>query len=133
MWIFDKLFNRKIEGKSSLDNVIDENGAIKVQPQALNGLTHSLNELDATLKQIVDDAIADAGQNGVACTQEQWNGIKQLLNKSLYLSYEGISMIKCVDDGFTYIFGYTAENYGYRLEVYYEETENLLKAVYRES
>ena len=68
--------------------------------------THSLNELDEMLKDIVEDAIADNGQNGVACTQAQWNAIKVLLDKSLYLNYEGTSLMKTAMGLNTYHFGF---------------------------
>lgn len=68
-------------------------------------LTHSFDEIAPTIKQIVEDAIDDGGNNGVACTQAQWNVIKALLDKSLYLNYAGYNMIKVVDNGNGYIFG----------------------------
>ena len=77
-------------------------------------LTHSFNELDATLKQIVDDAIDDAWTDGVACSQEQWTSIKALLDDSLYLSYGDWSMIKNAVgiNGRGYRFGCTSNAIG---------------------
>lgn len=66
-------------------------------------LTHSFNELDETLQQIIEDAISTGT---ASCTQAQWNVIKALLDKSLYLNYDGTSMIKSNTNGIdNYLFG----------------------------
>lgn len=94
-------------------------------------LTHSLAELDSTLRQLVEDAIDDSSQ-GVACTQAQWDVIKALLDKSLYFNYENVSMIKTFTNGINmYTFGglsYTGESVytEYTLGFYYDSgNENL--------
>ena len=96
-------------------------------------LTHSFNELDDTLKALVESAI-ETGQ-GVACTEPQWNSIKLLLNKSLYFNYGGISMIKTYSDGmYNYVFGGNdlANSNGYTLSVQYDVTDNLINVVFAE-
>jgi len=109
---------------------IEGNGINKVQPSALVGLTHSFNELDPTLKQIVDDSL-DTGTS-VACTQTQWDNIKQLLDKSLYLNYDGYLMIKNVSEINHYIFGCYGGNYGFTIEMFYDLTNNTLEVKYHE-
>lgn len=97
-------------------------------------LTHSFTELDPTLKQIVDDAIA-AGGDGVACTQEQWNAIKSLLDKSLYLNYNDYSMIKSIVILDQYTFGVDCNDtleLASCLRIYYDANNNLLYAIYKE-
>lgn len=90
-------------------------------------LTHSFNELDPTLKQIVDDAITDGATDGVACSEAQWSAIKSLLDKSLYLSYDGYSLIKTWFDGINYYtFGYLGDVQGSSLEISYNDTDALL-------
>lgn len=78
-------------------------GVDKVTPQALVGLTHSFNELNPTLKAIVNDAIS----NGSAtCSLQQWTAIKNLLDISLYFNYSGYSLLKTATDGLhDYVFG----------------------------
>ncbi len=105
-------------------------GASEVRPSALDGLTHSFDELDSTLKAIVDDAI-DGGST--SCTEQQWNTIKQLLDKTLYLSYEGLSLIKGASNGIdTYMFGCRGANYGYTFEIYYDVPSTTLNMYYEE-
>lgn len=105
------------------------NGASKLN---YSQLTHSLAELDSTLTQIVQDAIDDAWADGVSCTQEQWNTIKALLDKSLYFNYNGVTLIKSfTDDNHEYGFGVTHSQAGYSLDFYYSD-DNLLYAKYDE-
>ena len=69
-------------------------------------MTHSFAELDSTLRGIIDAAILDGGQSGVACTLHQWQAIKNLLDKSLYLYYSDTSLIKTLSNGINnYVFG----------------------------
>lgn len=78
-------------------------------------LTHSFNELDPTLKALCESAIN--AQTPVSCTQQQWNTIKKLLDKSLYFNYNGISMIKSIVDGIDmYSFGgCSGTNFGFKI------------------
>ena len=70
------------------------------------GLTHSFAELDETLQTLVQSAIDDGAENGVACSEAQWNLIKALLDKSLFVNYQGYSLIKTATDGIaSYLFG----------------------------
>jgi len=98
--------------------------------------THSFSELDSTIKRIVDDAIADSWENGVACTQNQWNAIKKLLDKSLYLYYNDLSLIKTITDGFSvYKFGlYDSDTSGVArvVDFQYDYDNGLLFAQVRE-
>ena len=95
--------------------------------------THSFNELDQVLQELIQDAIQDNGSSGVACTQAQWNTIKALLDKSLYISYNGFSMIKASTNGIeTYCFGLTDGNYGASLSFNFIISSGLLFAVYFE-
>lgn len=120
------------DGELTFELEFSSSGVSKVYPSVLVGLTHSFNELDQALQDLVNDAIAEAG-NGVVCTQVQWNAIKELLDKSLYLNYNGNSMIKCTSDGlYTYVFGDIAVNYGYRIEIYYDITNTRLFMEYQE-
>ena len=87
-------------------------------------LTHSFNELDATLKAIVESAIEDGGTSGVACTQAQWNAIKSLLDKSLYLNHEGWSMIKTLTNGIDeYMFGVQGTSLGATIQIMYDSND----------
>lgn len=105
-------------------------GAPKLNFEAL---THSFNELDPTLKQIVEDAIDDGDQDGVACSEAQWSVIKSLLEKSLYLNYGNWSMIKGTTDGFTtYTFGIKSIAYGAQLSINYNVADKLLFALFEE-
>lgn len=125
--LYDKLMNRVIKGKLTIESGDD------VNKLNFSELTHSLDDLDATLKQIVQDALADGWVNGVACTQAQWNVIKALLDKSLYFNYAGSSMIKSFTDGIIeYGFGGTGSSAGYMLVFYYGIDDNLLYAKYDE-
>lgn len=82
---------------------LSSNGVDKID---FINLTHSFNELDLTLKQIVDDAIIDNNYKGVPCSQAQWNVIKALLEKSLYLYYNLTSIIKIQTGLNDFVFGY---------------------------
>lgn len=91
--------------------VIDDDGQTiwydKYGAEKLNfeNLTHSFDDLDATLKALCESAIA-SGDNGVSCTHEQWDKIKSLLDNSLYFYDNGYSMIKSYTDGISiYFFG----------------------------
>ena len=99
-------------------------GVNKIQ---FSALTHSFNELDETLQGIIDSAISTG--EAQHCTQAQWNAIKELLDKSLYINYEGYSMIKSVSDGIgNYVFGGPANTAfaGYHsLEIRVDENYNL--------
>lgn len=119
-------------------SVNDENSNTNITPNGVDkldfaSLTHSFNELDPTIKQIVEDAIADADTNGVACTQAQWNEIKSLLDKSLYLQYGSYSLIKSYFNGIDkYVFGeYGGDDSGFKFSILW--TENLLYIVYEEA
>lgn len=91
--------------------------------------THSFAELDETLQGIVEDAIQDDSENGVACSEAQWNVIKALLDKSLYLCYDNCSMIKCTSTIDQYCFGNSKGALaGMSLEIYYDMSEHLLYA-----
>lgn len=93
------------KGKEEVLNEIATNGVDKVNPQALVGLTHSFAELDETLQTLVESAI-ESGDKGVACTEPQWNKIKELLDKSLYLANNGDVLIKTYTIGiYDYAFG----------------------------
>lgn len=108
----------------------DFDGADKIN---FASLTHSLAELDSTLRQLVEDAVADNFGDGVSCTQAQWNVIKALLDKSLYFNYGGVSLIKSFTDGINdYCFGMTNSDTGYILELLFESENSILKAKYGE-
>jgi hypothetical protein len=109
---------------------INEDGSIEGGATKL--YTHSFDELSPALKQIVEDAIADAWDNGIACTQQQWSNIKALFDKSLYLNYYGVSMIKTIDGMSDYVFGNGSSVSGYYLTFLYDSNTNLLYAKYEE-
>lgn len=92
-------------------------------------LTHSFNELDSTLKQIVEDAIEDNMQDGVSCTIAQWNVIKKLLNESLYIFYNGYSLIKILItdiEGYTFGMGSQFMDNGASLHLAYDSNNQKL-------
>lgn len=82
--------------------------------------THSLAELDETLRRLVEDAIADDGTDGVSCTQVQWDAIRSLLDKSLYFNYNGYSMIKSCSDETTFNFGHLGIIGGSSFEIHFD-------------
>ena len=94
-----------IDGEADESLELAPSGTSKIQPSALVGLTHSLSELDPTLKAIIDTAI-DTHQP-VDCTEEEWNTIKRLLDNSLYLNYNGYTLIKVCNDVYFYAFGFS--------------------------
>lgn len=102
-------------------------GVDKVNPSALVGLTHSFNELDPALKAIVDAAISTREE--VACTQSQWDAIKVLLDKSLYINFNGYSLIKSYFNGINeYHFGTLAANHGEAVYLYFDTNRGMLTA-----
>lgn len=99
----------------------------------LHRMTHSINELNETLKGIIEDAIADNYQDGVACTSAQWEIIKSLLDKSLYFDLNGYALIKTFTNGNTdYGFGCSDSEYGFFLNITFNPDENHLYAKYIE-
>lgn len=106
---------------------ISSDGTDKINPQALVGLTHSFNELDPALKAIVDAAISTREE--VACTQSQWDAIKVLLDKSLYINFNGYSLIKSYFNGINeYHFGTLAANHGEAVYLYFDTNRGMLTA-----
>ena len=93
-------------------------------------LTHSFNELDPTLKALCESAV----NNEVACTQEQWNVIKALLDKSLYFNYNGVNMIKSLFDGIeNYSFGSMGGgDTGFKISFHFISDLSLLSIFYEE-
>lgn len=110
------------------DIVFDRSGANKLN---FSQLTHSFNELDPTLKALCESAV----NNGeVACTQEQWNVIKALLDKSLYFNYNGVNMIKSLFDGIEkYSFGSMGGgDTGFKISFHFISSLSLLSITYEE-
>ena len=94
-------------------------------------LTHSFNELDPTLKAIIDNTIST--QEPVPCTQAQWNVIKALLDKALYINYNGFSMIKATSDNIqNYYFGSLGALVGASLDITYDDVNNTLNVEYND-
>jgi len=114
------------------ETIISPRGISKVMPEALAHLTHSFDELDPTLKKIVDDAIQDGETNGVACTTTQWNKINELLDTSLYIEYNGNSMIKSLVSLNDFTFGIYNNEIGNLLRIHYDFVEHLLYAKHSE-
>ena len=95
------------------------------------GFTHSLNELDPTLKTLCETAMAE--QQPQTCTQAQWNNIKALLDKSLYFHYGDWNMLKLVDDGIdNYVFGSAHFNVGASLEFIHDGVQEKLAVAFTE-
>lgn len=119
------IFN--VEGQSCS---LTKDGVSKIN---FASLTHSFNELDPTLKQIVLDAINDDNTDGVACSEAQWSAIKSLLDKLLYLNYGPWSLIKVTTDGIgIYVFGGMSNDYGARLSFNFETSTSILYALYEQ-
>lgn len=95
-------------------------------------LTHSFSELDPTLVQIIENAI-DTGTE-VACNLQQWKTIRELLDKSLYIKYNGISMIKSFFNGIDcYSFGEdSGEQIAYKMIIEYDSQNHLLSVYIEE-
>lgn len=96
-------------------------------------LTFSLVDLDDTLRQLVESAISSGG-DGVACSQAQWNVIKNHLDKCLYLSYGVYTLIKStVVNGNQYSFGNdNSQNFGAVIEFSYDTALSELSVYYHE-
>lgn len=92
----------------------------------------SFSELDPVLKQLIEDSVTT--HDGVACSQEQWTIIKNLLDKSFYLNYNGYSLIKSYFNKSSneYYFGSLSVNYGEELRIFFDVSTNLLYADYGE-
>lgn len=103
-------------------------------PSLMTELTHSFSELDETLQEIIEEAFMDNGILGVACSQAQWNAIKSLLDKSLYLNYAGWSVIKSATNGIdNYSFGDTSgATSGYKITLWYNDNLQLVFAALEE-
>ena len=136
-YIGDDLFEFNYFENGSIVSTTSIGGA-EIQTPNLNAdninfasLTHSFNELDPALKAIIDDALADAVAQGVACTHTQWGAIKVLLNKSLYFNYDNVSMIKVcqgIEEDYEF-FGFGGAiypAYGHGINIYYSLVDNLL-------
>lgn len=126
-----------VQNDGEEEQLVDYNidGATKVSPIAITHLTHSFSELDETLRDIIDRAIDYEGETGVACTPAQWNTIKQLLDNSLFINFDNVSMIKTNTNGIDfYGFGGKDESPttmgGHSLTISYDNESNLLFAVY---
>lgn len=116
-----------VTGNAAIGGDLAVNGSLNI-----TNLTHSFNELDSTLKTLVESAIT-AASTGVSCTQPQWDAIKTLLDKSLYLNYNGYSMIKaCINLDF-YLFGSQMTGYGSSLMISYDEDNSKLYVIYEEA
>ena len=98
-----KLNANKINGTRDRILKFDQNGNGEAV-DFFSAFTHSLAELDETLRDIIQDSIADS--EAKPCTPAQWNTIKSLLDKSLYFNYDGVSYIRLSADGInSYLFG----------------------------
>lgn len=112
--------------------VVDDDGQTTTE-DLFTAFTHSLAELDATLRGIVESSITDG--EAKPCTQAQWGAIKALLDKSLYFNYTGQSLIKSVSDGVeNYVFSGSDLNnqHGASLYFYYNVPDSELTVQFTE-
>jgi len=119
-----------IEGNAGKVPVVAENEKGFEYGNISTAFTHSFDELDPEIKAICESAINSEGA-GVLCTEETWNDIKSLLDKSLYFEYEHNVLIKIYEyhsvDTTQYKFGILGDAFGLSLEFNYNSDESWLK------
>ena len=111
-----------LEGNAGKIPVVAENEKGFEYGNIATAFAHSFDDLDPTLKALCETAIGS--RKPQPCTQEQWNTIKALLDKSLYFYYDGYTMIK-TGGGYPEIYSFSciSVNSGFALEFSYDLNE----------
>lgn len=106
-------------------------GGVLKNVDLFSGFTHSFEELDETLQGIIRNSFAE---DGTSCTEAQWSVIKALLDKTLYLNYNFLYLMKTFTDGVaSYQFGNSSGALvGCSVQIYYDGDADILVSLYHE-